>query len=427
MNKLGLGNNIKEKLIGSVPSISFFCTILRILRESMKDNKLKITVKTIFGLEDVLVEELKELGYPKVTKLNRAVQLEGKWKDVYMLNFHLRCAIAVLVEVKQFKIKTEKDVYTQAMKIDWPSYFDIDKSFAVKGAVFSDLFNHTQFPFLLVKDAICDVFRDKEGDRPNVNVKRPQVLFDVYINRNNVTVSLNTSGAPLFQRGYREEVGLAPLNEVVAAGLIRLSGWDKKSTFIDPFCGSGTLLIEAALYAANIPSQIERQHYAFKNFKGYQEDVWDEIYNSVNQRVRELPCRIIGSDISAEMVTKTRRNLRSFSVGRFVETEVNAFDELTIDYEPGVMISNPPYGERMGEEIEEMYQKLGDWMKDQLDGFDSWILSSNIEAFKMLGLRPSRKIKVFNGDLECSFRKYEMYKGSKKGKYMSPEDSPEEK
>lgn len=427
MNKLGLGNNIKEKLIGSVPSISFFCTILRILRESMKDNKLKITVKTIFGLEDVLVEELKELGYPKVTKLNRAVQLEGKWKDVYMLNFHLRCAIAVLVEVKQFKIKTEKDVYTQAMKIDWPSYFDIDKSFAVKGAVFSDLFNHTQFPFLLVKDAICDVFRDKEGDRPNVNVKRPQVLFDVYINRNNVTVSLNTSGAPLFQRGYREEVGLAPLNEVVAAGLIRLSGWDKKSTFIDPFCGSGTLLIEAALYAANIPSQIERQHYAFKNFKGYQEDVWDEIYNSVNQRVRELPCRIIGSDISAEMVTKTRRNLRSFSVGRFVETEVNAFDELTIDYEPGVMISNPPYGERMGEEIEEMYQKLGDWMKDQLDGFDSWILSSNIEAFKMLGLRPSRKIKAFNGDLECSFRKYEMYKGSKKGKYMSPEDSPEEK
>jgi len=268
-------------------------------------------------------------------------------------------------------------------------------------------------------------FRDKVGDRPDVNVKRPQVLFDVYINRNKVTVSLNTSGAPLFQRGYREEVGIAPLNEVVAAGLIRLSGWDKKSTFIDPFCGSGTLLIEAALYAANIPSQIERQHYAFKNFNGYQPEVWDEIYNDVNQRVKELPCKIIGSDISAEMVTKTRRNLRSFSVGRFVETSVNGFDEVKVDDDSGVMISNPPYGERMGEDVDKMYEELGDWMKQELNGFDSWILSSNFEAFKFLGLRPSRKIKMFNGDLECSFRKFEMYKGSKKGKYMSQEEGEE--
>jgi putative N6-adenine-specific DNA methylase len=241
-----------------------------------------------------------------------------------------------------------------------------------------------------------------------------------------VTISLNTSGAPLFQRGYREEIGLAPLNEVVAAGLIRMSGWDRKSTFVDPFCGSGTLLIEAALLAANIPSMIERQHYAFKNFEGFDSELWESIRAEVNTRVTSLPCEIIGSDISDEMVTKTRRNLRGLSVGRFVKTEVKPFADVKELNAPGVMISNPPYGERMGEEIEEMYGQLGDWMKSDMKGFDCWILSSNMDAFKFVGLRPERKVKMYNGDLECSFRKYSIYEGSKKGKYMSNQQPGEE-
>ncbi|NVK65641.1 MAG: hypothetical protein HWE22_13700 [Flavobacteriales bacterium] len=392
-----------------------------------KEGKMRITLKTIFGLEEVLAAELKELGFDHVELLNRAVRIEGTWKDVYYLNLHVRCAISVLVEIKKFRIKSEEDLYQRCMKINWTDYFALDKTFAVKGAVFSEIFSHSQYPFLVVKDAIADTFRKKYDERPNVNIKSPQVMFDVYIRNQDVTISLNTSGLPLFQRGYRESVGIAPLNEVVAAGLIRMSGWDKKSTFVDPFCGSGTLLIEAALMAAGLPPQIERTHFAFKNFANFQPEIWEEILSEVPKRITELPCKIIGSDISAEMVTKTRRNLRALPIGRFIETSVNAFQELSQVEGPGVMISNPPYGERMGEEIEEMYQELGDWMKGSMKGFECWVLSSNKEAFKSVGLRPERKIKVFNGDLECSFRKYSIYEGSKKAKYQNQDENDEPK
>lgn len=394
------------------------------MKETKSNQKLTITLKTIFGLEQVLSEELIELGFAKPEVLNRAVQVKGTWKDVYFLNLHVRCAIAVLVRVDSFYIRDEDDLYKKCKRIDWPSYFDLDKTFAVKGAVFSDLFNHSQYPFFVVKDAIVDKFRDEMGDRPDVNVKRPQVLFDVYINKNEVIISLNTSGAPLFQRGYREATGEAPLNEVMAAGMIRLSGWDRKSTFVDPFCGSGTLLIEAALLAAGLPSQIERQHYAFKNFKNYDAEVWESILDDIPKRITELPCEIIGSDIDADMVTTARRNFRALPIGRFIKTSVDGFKDVKPEAENGTMISNPPYGERMGENVEEMYAELGDWMKTEMKGFDCWVLSSNMEAYKELGLRPDRKIKLFNGDLECSFRKFAIYAGSKKGKYM---DNQEEK
>ena len=296
------------------------------------------------------------------------------------------------------------------------------KTFAVRGAVYSDFFKHSQFPFLLVKDAIVDTFRKKMNDRPDVHTKKPQVMFDVYINNREVTISLNTSGAPLFQRGYRDETGIAPMNEVAAAGLIRMTGWDRKSTFVDPFCGSGTFLIEAALMAANLPATLERHHYAFKNFANFDEDVWQEILDAIPTRVTELPCSIIGSDKNAEMVMKARRNLRRLPIGRFVKVSADSFDEVKQPGESGVMVTNPPYGERMGDEIDELYEALGDWMKTEMQGFDCWIVSANLEALKFVGLRPDRKVKVFNGSLECSFRKFKIYAGSKKGKYM---DSPE--
>ena len=389
--------------------------------DNLGDNIL-ITLKTLFGFEEVLKEELNELGYKDVKVLNRAVQIEGTWKDVYFLNLFSRCSISILVEIEKFFIRNEEDLYKKCMKIDWSKYFDVNKTFAVKGAVFSDLFTHTQYPFLVVKDAICDVFREKEGIRPDVNIKTPQILFDVYINKQNVIVSLNTSGAPLFQRGYRQAVGDAPLNEVAAAGLIRMSGWDRKSMFVDPFCGSGTLLIEAALLASGIPSNIERQHYAFKNFANYDAKVWEEIYENAPKRVSSLPCKIVGSDIDSEMVLKARRNLSGLPIGRFVEVENLSFEELINPVEAGVMVTNPPYGERMGEDIEELYSKLGDWMKAELKGYTCWMISSSEEGFKNVGLRPERKIKLFNGDLECSFRKYSIYDGSKKGKYMNLEE-----
>lgn len=376
--------------------------------------KLTITIKTIFGVEEVLKEELNELGFDEVSVLNRAVQLQGTWADVYFLNLNLRCAMSVLVEVKKFKIRDEQDLYKQCMKIDWTSYFSIDKTFAVRGAIQSKLFSHTQFPFLLVKDAIVDTFRDKTGERPNVNIKTPQVVFDLYIKENQATISLNTSGAPLFQRGYRTEIGQAPLNEVAAAALIRMSGWDRKSTFMDPFCGSGTLLIEAALLASGIPSNIDREHYAFKNFKGFDADLWAGIQSAAPRTCKGFDFEILGSDIDSDMMLMAKRNLRGLPIGRFVSVSTAAFQEVKKPTDNGTLICNPPYGERMGEEIEEMYAELGDWFKNELKGWNCYVLSSNEEGFKSIGLKPSRKIKMYNGDLECSFREYRIFDGFRK-------------
>jgi putative N6-adenine-specific DNA methylase len=380
--------------------------------------RLKLTIKTFYGLEGVLKDELEELGYSGIEELNRAVQLSGTWRDVYFLNVHLRCAISVLVELKTFKIKTEKDLFSIAEKIKWEELFDGNKNFAVKGAIHSDIFRHSQYPFLLLKDAIVDRFRAKTGERPDVNVKNPQVLFDLYIHNQDVTISLNSSGVPLFQRGYRESTGEAPLNEVVAAGLLRLSGWDRKTDLIDPFCGSGTIAIEAALMATGLPANLERHHYAFKNFKNYKEEEFNEIIEAVNRRVTSLPCRIFASDSSAEMVTKTRRNLRGLPIGRFVETAVCSFDEVKRGENPGFILTNPPYGERMGDDIEELYDSIGTWLKHEMTGYTCWIISSNMDAMKRIGLKPDQKIRVFNGKLECTFRSYTVFEG-KRSEFVS--------
>src|SRR5690554_802358 len=379
----------------------------------MKD--LVITVKTLYGFEELLKDELKELGYDKVELLNRAVQLNGGWEDVYRLNYRCRLAISVLVKVKSFTIHKEDDLYKEAKKIDWTSYFDMDKTFAVKGAVFSTLFKHTQYPFLLVKDAIADVFREKCDDkRPDVNLKSPQVMFDVYIKERSVVSSLNTSGVPLFQRGYRQEVGDAPMNEVLAAGILRMSGWDRKSTLIDPMCGSGTIAIEAALWAADIPAMIERSHFAFKNFKSFDAEAWEKVRSEGNQRPVKLGFDILASDIDGEMIKKARRNSRMAPIGNMVTWEIKDALELEAPDDKGILICNPPYGERMGEEVEELYTSLGDLFKQSFLGYDCWVVSSNIDALKNLGLRPSQKIKVFNGNLECSLRQFQIFAGTKK-------------
>lgn len=376
---------------------------------------LNIVVKTFYGLEEVLESELIELGYQPKERLNRAVKLEGTWQDVYFLNLHCRCAINVLVELRTFQIKQEKDLYKEAMKIDWSSLFDVRKTFAVKGAVNSTLFKHSQFPFLLVKDAIVDTFRDKVGDRPDVSVKTPQLVIDLYVREKEGVISINTSGVPLFQRGYRQSTGEAPLNEVVAAGLVRMSGWDRKSTLIDPFCGSGTILIEAALLASGIPSNIERTHYAFKHLKNFNEGEWNLIYDKAIKSVKELPCELYGSDIDPAALMKAKRNARGFSFGRFIQFQVEDFAELQIPNGPGMLITNPPYGERLNTDVEELYETIGSVMKHKMQGYTCWIISSSESGFKSIGLRPERKIKLFNGDLECSFRKYSIYEGSKKG------------
>ena len=377
------------------------------------DEELIITLKCFFGFEETLKEELLEYGYDQIEILNRAVQIRGTWKDVYYLNLHSRCSISILVEIASFRIKTENDLYQSASKIKWSNIFDINKTFAVKGAIYSDIFTNTHYPYLLVKDAIVDHFRDKTGDRPNIEIKRPQVLIDVYIRNNQVTISVNTSGNPLFQRGYRNAAGEAPINEVVAASLIRMSGWDRKTNLMDPFCGSGTILIEGALLATGIPSNIERQHYAFKNFKNFDRNLWDEIYDKAIRIVRKLPCKFLGSDISDEMVLKSRRNLREFSFGRFIEISGKPFNEVRKLEEPVFIISNPPYGQRLEIE-EELYAQIGSWLKHEIKEGTACIISSSEEGFKSIGLKHSKKVKVYNGNLDCSFRCYELFEGKRK-------------
>ncbi len=375
---------------------------------------MKITLKTFFGLEDVLIEELTEFGYTDCVKLNRAVQLNGTWEDVYFLNLNIRCALSVLVEITTFTIKTEKDIYTESKKINWSEWFDVHKTFAIKGAVNSSIFKHSQYPYLLVKDAVVDHFRDKTGERPDINIKTPHLVIDLYVREQNVTLSLNTSGLPLFQRGYRQATGEAPLNEVVAAALLRMAKWDRKTPLVDPFCGSGTLLIEAALWACNIPSNIERTHYAFKNLKNFDAKIWEAIIKKSTQNSIALPCKICGGDSDSQMVLKARRNLRGFSFGRFIEVTNTDFREFNYPNEPSLLISNPPYGERLTANIESLYGDLGSLMKHQLLGYTCCIISSNEEGFKSIGLRHAKKFKLYNGDLECSFRTYTIYEGSKK-------------
>ena len=377
------------------------------------DEELIITLKCFFGFEETLKEELLEYGYDQIEILNRAVQIRGTWKDVYYLNLHSRCSISILVEIASFRIKTENDLYQNASKIKWSNIFDVNKTFAVKGAIYSDIFTNTHYPYLLVKDAIVDHFRDKSGNRPNIEIKRPQVLIDVYIRNNQVTISVNTSGNPLFQRGYRNAAGEAPINEVVAASLIRMSGWDRKTNLMDPFCGSGTILIEGALLATGIPSNIERQHYAFKNFKNFDQNLWDEIYDKAIRIVRKLPCKFLGSDISDEMVLKSRRNLREFSFGRFIEISGKPFNEVRKSDEPVFIISNPPYGQRLEIE-EELYAQIGSWLKHEIKEGTACIISSSEEGFKAIGLKHSKKVKVYNGNLDCSFRCYELFEGKRK-------------
>ncbi len=377
------------------------------------NEELTITLKCFFGFEETLQEELNELGFKGSKVLNRAVQIKGQWKDVYFLNLHSRCSISILVEIASFRIKSENDLFKKASQIKWSELFDVSKSFAVKGAVYSDIFKSSHYPYLLVKDSIVDHFREVTGERPNVEIKRPQVLLDLYVSHNSATISINTSGIPLFQRGYRDAAGPAPINEVVAASLLRMSGWDRKTTLIDPFCGSGTFLIEGALLATGIPSNIERQHYAFKNFKNYDETLWNSIYDSALRVVRNLPCNFLGSDISDEMVLKSRRNLRGFSFGRFVDVSAKPFHEVQKPDEEVFIITNPPYGQRL-ELDEEMYGELGSWLKHEIKQGTACIISSSEDGLRSIGLKHSKKVKVYNGNLDCSFRVYSLFEGKRK-------------
>jgi putative N6-adenine-specific DNA methylase len=326
-----------------------------------------------------------------------------------------------LVEICTFPFKTEQDVYDASASIRWSSIFHEKNTIAIRGAIQTKKVRNTHYPFLLVKDGISDHFRSVGKERPSVDIKHPKVSIDLYLTDKEGVISINTSGLPLFQRGYRTATGVAPLNEVVAACLIRLSGWDRKTSFYDPFCGAGTLLIEAALLASGIPSNIERSHYAFKNLLSYDAKCWEEIVEKATKTVRALPCPINGSDLSDEMVLKTRRNLRGFSFGRFIQIQSCSFETVIASKDIQFIMSNPPYDERISVDGDNFYRNLGSWMKHEMTGIPIWLINSNSEGWNEIGLKPTLKHAVYNGNLPCEFRRYDTYSSKPKDLICDPE------
>jgi putative N6-adenine-specific DNA methylase len=381
----------------------------------IKENKFKIIAKTSYGLEEVLVEELKQLGINEAEVVTRAVIFEGNKEELYKANLWLRSANRLIVPIKTFKIKDADELYQKVKNIEWEAIFNIDQTFAIDSTVFSEIFNHTKFAAFKAKDAIADRFRDKFDKRPDVDTDQPHIRINLHISKDDeCTVSLDSSGDPLFKRGYRESTSLAPIKEDLAAGMILLSGWDKKSNFIDLFCGSGTILIEAAMIACNIPPNINRGVFGFMNWKTFDEELFNTVVDDALDEETEFDFKIIGIDNDARVMGMSRANIEAAGLTDKIELHKKDFDAFEAPQLKGVIVCNPPYGERIGENVDDLYTAFGDNLKKQYDGWNAWMISSNMGALKKVGLRPSRKIKLFNGSLECRLMKYEMYRGTKK-------------
>lgn len=378
----------------------------------------KMIAKTIFGLEEILSNELQRLGARSIEVHNRAVSFTGDLGFLYKANLCLRTALRVLVPFKTFKVSDEKSLYTTIQSINWEDYMEVTDTFAIDTVINSELFTHSQYLSQKTKDAIVDQFRAKKGERPSVDLDRPTLRINLHIFNDVATLALDSSGESLHKRGYRDKTNLAPINEVLAAGLVLLTGWDKRSNFIDPMCGSGTILIEAALIANNIPPGYFREEFGFQRwekFMPFDEELWNTILDSSINKITNLNQTIIGGELSPNVAKKAKENCKLAKVEDVVSIRNCNMKDFEVPAGRGVVVINPPYGERMVKDnIEELYKMMGDTFKQKFAGYDCWILSSNLEAFKHVGLRPSRKITLFNGQLECKFLKYEMYSGTKK-------------
>ncbi|WP_421808986.1 THUMP domain-containing class I SAM-dependent RNA methyltransferase [Flagellimonas sp.] len=378
----------------------------------------KMLAKTLFGFEPLLAKELRNLGAGNVEEGVRNVSFEGDTGFMYKANLCLRTALKIYKPLRTFKVYNEKDLYKAVYDINWSSIFGPDQTFAVDTNMNTEIFNNSMFVSLKAKDAIVDKFRRVERERPNVSTQDPDVRIHIHIHDNTCTVSLDSSGNSLHQRGYRMLTNIAPINEVLAAGLLLKSGWDGLTDFLDPMCGSGTFLIEAAMIACNIPANINRESYAFMNWKDYDAELHQKIVDASLNKVREFRHKILGYDKAPSAVRKTQENVENANLSEYITVERKDFfrTEKPVDTKLH-MVFNPPYGERLPIEVDEFYAKIGDTLKQQYPGTDVWMITSNLEALKYVGLRPSRKIKAFNGKLEARLVYYEMYEGSKKAKY----------
>lgn len=376
--------------------------------------EFELIAKTFMGLEPVLAKELTQLGANEVQIGRRMVSFMGDKEMMYRANFQLHTAIRILKPIKHFKALSADDVYREVQKIDWSEYIGLDKTFAVDSVVFSEEFRHSKFVAYKVKDAIVDQFREKTGKRPNISVANPDIRLNIHIAEDKCTLSLDSSGESLHRRGYRQESVEAPLNEVLAAGMILMTGWQGETDFIDPMCGSGTLLVEAALIAHNMAPGLFRKEYAFEKWPDFDSDLFDRIYNDDSSE-REFTHHIYGYDVDIKAVNTARLNVRAAGLLNDITVEEADFKNFTQPKEKSIIVTNPPYGERISTpDLLGTYKMIGERLKHQFLNNDAWILSYREECFDQIGLKPSIKIPVYNGSLECEFRKYQIFDGKMK-------------
>jgi putative N6-adenine-specific DNA methylase len=380
----------------------------------------KMIAKTFFGFEEILARELQILGAQEVEQGVRMVSFKGDKGFMYKANLALRSALKILKPIYNFRAYNESSLYNGMQSLDWSQYLSANQTFVIDVTLFSDHFNHSQFVALKAKDAIVDQFRDKFGKRPSIDKDYPDVRINLHIHNDQVSVALDTSGASLHHRGYRTATNIAPINEVLAAGMLLLSGWDGSSDFLDPMCGSGTILAEAAMIACNIPANINRKEFAFEKWNDWDNDLFDQIIDSLMKKTREFHYTIKGTDKAPSAVAKAKDNIRNANLEEYVAiTEENFFNSQKETRGPLHMVFNPPYGERLDIQMERFYREIGDTLKQSYPNTNAWFITANLEALKFVGLKPSRKIKLFNGKLEARLVKYEMYEGSKRTKFQN--------
>ncbi|MBR0276152.1 MAG: methyltransferase [Prevotella sp.] len=378
------------------------------------DQQFDLIAKTFMGLEPVLAKELTQLGADNVEIGRRMVSFTGDKEMMYRANFQLHTAIKILKPIYRFKAHSADEVYEAVKNIDWYEYLGQDKTFAVDAVVFSEEFRHSKFVSYKVKDAIVDQFREKTGQRPNISIANPDLRLHIHIAEDQCTLCLDSSGESLHRRGYRQESVDAPLNEVLAAGMIMMTGWQGETDFIDPMCGSGTLAIEAALIARNMAPGLFRKEFAFEKWADFDADLFDRIYND-DSAEREFKHHIYGYDIDMKAVNTARLNVKAAGLTADITIDQQDFKDFTQPQQPAIMVTNPPYGERISTpDLLGTYRMIGERLKHQFTGNEAWILSYREECFEQIGLKPSIKIPLYNGSLECEFRKYQMFDGKMK-------------
>ena len=380
----------------------------------MENDTFELIAKTFQGLEEVLAEELTNLGANDVQLGRRMVSFTGNKEMMYKANFCLRTAIRILKPIKHFQAKDADEVYNQIKQIKWEDYLDADKTFAIDAVVFSEEFRHSKFVAYKVKDAIVDYFVELNGKRPSVRINNPDISLNIHIAQTRCTLSLDSSGESLHRRGYRQEAVEAPLNEVLAAGMILMTGWHGQCDFIDPMCGSGTIPIEAGLIARNISPGVFRKEFAFEKWTDFDQDLFDNVYNDDSQE-REFIHKIYGYDNSPQANTIATHNVKAAGLSKDIILKVQPFQQFETPKEKSILVTNPPYGERIStHDLLGLYQMIGERLKHAFTDQDAWLLSYRQECFDQIALKPSRKIPLYNGSLECEFRKYQIFGGKYK-------------